>query len=170
MFCESTPPIYLSLKPQKWSIDFPGSSAGKESACNVGDQGLIPGSERSPGEGNGYPLQYSCLKNAMDRGAWRATVYRITKNWTQLSNKHFLHFQKKDALKSGNKTHFFHGTHFSLDQFHSFNKYSQSTYYDTCLATAVNQRAKHVCRYFNKSSHLIRCHEEHMALPPNYHH
>ena len=50
-----------------WS--FPGSSDGKASACNVGDMGLIPESERSPGEGNGNPLQYSCLENPMDRGA-----------------------------------------------------------------------------------------------------
>ena len=49
---------------------FPGGSDGKESACNVGDPGLIPGSARSPGEGNGYPLQYSHLKNSMDRGVW----------------------------------------------------------------------------------------------------
>ena len=50
---------------------FPHSSVGKESACNAGDQGSIPGSGRSPGEGNGNPLQYSCLKNSMDRGASR---------------------------------------------------------------------------------------------------
>ena len=49
---------------------FPGSSDGKASAFNVGDPGLIPGSRRSPGEGIGNPLQYSCLKNPMDRGAW----------------------------------------------------------------------------------------------------
>ena len=56
-------------------MDFPGSSDGKESpACNVGDMGSIPGSERSPGEGKGYPLQYSCLGNPMNRGAWCATV------------------------------------------------------------------------------------------------
>ena len=48
---------------------YPGGSDGKASACNAGDPGLIPGSERSPGEGNGYPLQYSCLENSMDRGA-----------------------------------------------------------------------------------------------------
>ena len=48
---------------------FAGGSDSKESACNAGDLGLIPGSERSPGEGNGYPLQYSCLENAMDRRA-----------------------------------------------------------------------------------------------------
>ena len=52
-----------------------GGSDGKESACNAGDLGLIPGLGRCPGEGNGYPLQYSCLENPMDRGAWWATVY-----------------------------------------------------------------------------------------------
>ena len=51
---------------------FPGSSAGKESACNAGDSGLISGLGRSLEEGNGYPLQYSCLENSMDRGAWQA--------------------------------------------------------------------------------------------------
>ena len=50
---------------------FPGGSEGKESACNVGDLGLIPELGRSPGEVNGYPLQYSCLKNSMDRGPWQ---------------------------------------------------------------------------------------------------
>ena len=49
---------------------FPDGSVGKESACNVGDPGLIPAWGRSPGEGNGNPLQYSCLENPMDRGAW----------------------------------------------------------------------------------------------------
>ena len=61
---------------------FPGSSAGKESACNVGDVGLIPGLGRSPGEGNGNPLQCSCLENSMDRGAWQATVHGVEKSWT----------------------------------------------------------------------------------------
>ena len=54
---------------------FPGGAEVKESACNVGDLGLIPGSGRSPGEGNGNPLQYSCLENPMDGGAWWATVH-----------------------------------------------------------------------------------------------
>ena len=53
---------------------FPGGSDGKESAYNAGDQGLIPGSGRSPGKGNGHPLQYSCLESPMERGAWWATV------------------------------------------------------------------------------------------------
>ena len=53
-------------------MDFPGGSEGKESACNAGDLGSIPGLGRSPGEGNGNPLQCSCLENPMDRGAWRA--------------------------------------------------------------------------------------------------
>ena len=61
---------------------FPGGSDGKESACNAGDPGLIPWLGRSPGEGNDNPLQYSCLENSMDRGAWRATVHGVTKSWT----------------------------------------------------------------------------------------
>ena len=65
---------------------FPGGSDGKESAHNVGNTGLIPGLGNSPGEGNGNPLQYSCLENSMDRGAWQATVYRITKRGTELSS------------------------------------------------------------------------------------
>ena len=60
-------------------MDFPGSSNGKESACNSVDQGLIPGSGRS-GEGNSYPLQYSCLENPMDRGTWWATVHGVAKD------------------------------------------------------------------------------------------
>ena len=62
---------------------FPGSSDGNESACNAGDLGLIPVSGRSPGGGNGSPLQYSCLEEPMDRGAWRATVHEVTKSRTR---------------------------------------------------------------------------------------
>ena len=58
-------------------MDFSWSSVSKESACNAGDLGLIPGLGRSPGEGNGNPLQYSCLENPTDRGAWQATIYRV---------------------------------------------------------------------------------------------
>ena len=68
------------------NVGFPGGSEGKASAHNGGDPCSTPGSRRSPGEGNGNPLQYSCLKNSMDRGAWWATVLRITKSRTWLSN------------------------------------------------------------------------------------
>jgi len=68
------------------SVGFPGGSDGKESACNAGNSTSISGSGRSPGEGNGYPLQYSCLENFMDRGAWRVTVHWISKSWTWLSD------------------------------------------------------------------------------------
>ena len=61
---------------------------GKEPACNTGDLGSIPGSGRSPGEANGNPLQYSCLENPMDRGAWRAIVHGITKSRTRLNHRH----------------------------------------------------------------------------------
>ena len=59
------------------SKHFPHSSVSKESACNAGDPDLIPGSGRFPGEGNGNPLQYSCLDNPMDRGAWQAIVHGV---------------------------------------------------------------------------------------------
>ena len=66
--------------PMPRFLDFPGGSAGKESTCNMGDLGSIPGLERSPGEGNGYPLQYSDLENPMDG---------VAKSWARLSDFHF---------------------------------------------------------------------------------
>ena len=65
-------------------MGFPGGSEGKESACNAGDLGSIPGLGRSPGGGHCNPLQYSCLENPMDRGAWQAIVPGVTKSWTRL--------------------------------------------------------------------------------------
>jgi len=67
-------------------LSFPGGSDSKESTCNAGDPDLIPGLGRSPAEGNGNPLQYSCLDNSMDREAWQAIVHGVTKRWTLLSN------------------------------------------------------------------------------------
>ena len=66
---------------------FPGGSNGRESACNVGYLGSIPGSGRSPRGGNGNLLQYSCLENSMHRGAWWATVHGVAKSWTRLSDQ-----------------------------------------------------------------------------------
>ena len=59
---------------------FPGGSDSKESTCNAGNLGSVPGLGRSPGEGNGYPLQYSCLESPMGRGAWEVTVHGVAKN------------------------------------------------------------------------------------------
>ena len=67
-------------------LGFSGGSDGKESTCNSGDPGLIPGSGRSPGEENGNPLQCSCLENPIDRGAWWAAVHGLEKSQTQQSN------------------------------------------------------------------------------------
>ena len=61
------------------AVGFPGDSDGKESACSAGDPGSIPGSGRSPGEGNGNPLQYPCLENPMERGAWWAISHGVAK-------------------------------------------------------------------------------------------
>ena len=65
---------------------FPGGLKGKASAHNAGDPGSIPELGRSPGEGNGNPLQYSCLENHMDGGAWEAAVHGVAKSWTRLSD------------------------------------------------------------------------------------
>ena len=76
---------FKTLKKKKKTLKgFPNVSDGKESACNAGNLGLIPGSGRSPGKGNGNPIHYSCLENSMDREAWRATVHGVTKSQTQL--------------------------------------------------------------------------------------
>ena len=67
-------------------MGFPGDSDNKESACNSGDQGSIPGLGRSPGEGKSNPFQYSCLENSMDLGAWWASVHGVTKSETGLND------------------------------------------------------------------------------------
>ena len=79
LYCQRGLPVWL-----RWQRIF-----------NTGDVSLIPGLWRLPGEGNGYPLQYCCLENPMDRGAWWATVHEVTDSWIGLSNKyfHFLHFK-----------------------------------------------------------------------------
>ena len=77
--------MYVVVSAQK---SFPLSPVGKESACNAGDPGSIPGSGRSPEEGNGNPLQYSCLENPMDRGAWGATIHRVSQSDTTEATEH----------------------------------------------------------------------------------
>ena len=81
--------MFFSIVMYEWG--FPGGSDGKESACNAEDLGSIPGSGRSPGEGNGNPLQYSYLENHMDRGAWQATVHKVAKSQTQPSIPLYIH-------------------------------------------------------------------------------
>ena len=76
------------IATQYWVLGFPGTVVKNVLANegDAGDTGSIPGSGRSPGRGNGHPLQYSCLENSMDRGAWRGTVLGVAKSWTQLSD------------------------------------------------------------------------------------
>ena len=79
----------------------PWSLSGKESTCDAGDLGSVPGLGRSPGEGNGYPLQYSCLDNPIDRGAWWATIHGVMKSW--MTERHtFTH--KKYTMESKTQT------------------------------------------------------------------
>ena len=79
-------PIILSEVSQKKEHNYCIGSEDKASACNMGDPDSIPGLGRSPGEGNDNPLQYSCLENPMDRGAWWATIYGVTKSRTRLND------------------------------------------------------------------------------------
>ena len=99
------------------ALGFSCSSVGKESACNAGNLGSIPGLGRAPREGNGNPLQYSCLKNPMDRGAWQATVHGVTKSLTQLKqlSRHTCKIQKL-----ANKTMFYFSSVQSLSHVRLF--------------------------------------------------
>ena len=85
-FLDGEDPLEKDRLPAPGFLDFPGGSGGKESACNVGDLGSIPGLGRSPGGGHGNPLQYSCLKNPIDRRVWWPAVHGVTKSQTQLSD------------------------------------------------------------------------------------
>ena len=79
-------------------LGFPGGPGSKAATCTAGHLGPIPGSGRSPGGGNGYPLQYSCLENPMDRGTWRATVYSATTEVTQRTHVHVKRRTFKDLM------------------------------------------------------------------------
>ena len=76
----------------RWPLPGPTGSEGEESACNAGDLGLMPGLGKSPGEGKGNPLQYSCLENPMGRGTWRATVHGVTESWLDWVTNTFTFF------------------------------------------------------------------------------
>ena len=78
----SSAKIYINSQ----EMGFYGGTEGRESACNAGDPGSIPGLGRSPGEEHGNPLQYSCLENSMDRGTWQATAHGVTKSWIPMSD------------------------------------------------------------------------------------
>ena len=84
-------------------MGFPGGSAGRESACSVRVLGSIPGSGISPEEGNGNALQYSCVGNPMDRGAWRVTVHGVAKSQTQPTNQALTYTQRRPCGDSGRR-------------------------------------------------------------------
>ena len=93
----------LILNHYAFHCGFPHSSVGKESACNAGNLGSAPGLGGSPGEGNGNPLQYSCLENPMDRGAWRATVHRVARvrhDWATTHHHHHALLSQCSAFQS----------------------------------------------------------------------
>ena len=90
------PVVHRASLVAQWVKNLPTM---KETACNAGDPGSMPESGRAPGEGNGNPLQYSCMENPMNRGVWRATVHRFTKSQTRLSDLTLFQILKDDAVK-----------------------------------------------------------------------
>ena len=91
----SSPPkdqTHVSVSSALLADYLPGGSDGKQSVCNAGDLGSIPGSRRPFGEANGYPLQYSCLEKSMDRRVCQATFHGVTKSWTHLRTNTFTSF------------------------------------------------------------------------------
>ena len=82
-----TPKYNLGSRVHQSHLGFPSDSVVKSLSANAGDMGSIPGLGRSPGGRNGTPLQYSCLENFKDRGAWRVTDHGVTKSWTKLASK-----------------------------------------------------------------------------------
>ena len=90
----------IFFQPGSRKNGLPDGSDGKASVSNAGDPGLNPGSGRSPGEGNCNPLQYSCLENPMDRGAWWATVHGVAKSRTRLSNFTYSSKEENEACFS----------------------------------------------------------------------
>ena len=100
--------LFTKYTVREFGMDI-GGSEGKASACSVGDVSLIPGSGRSRGEGNGNPLQCSCLENPTDRGAWWATVYGVAKSQTRLSEFTSLHFTSLHVHTATFKMHHLQG-------------------------------------------------------------
>ena len=109
---------YLGLGHCICFLSFPGGSVVKNSLANAGDArdvGLIPVSGRSPGEGSVNPLQYSCLEHSMDREPWQATVYGVTKSWTQLSARTHTHTHTHPYLLSQESCSVFHSVLYVLN-------------------------------------------------------
>ena len=102
----------VQTRPSKFhvSLGFSGASDGKESACSMEKLCSVPGSGRSLGEGNGNPLQYSCLENPMDGGAWWATVHGVSKSQTRLST----HAHARGCARTRAHTHTHTHTHIKL--------------------------------------------------------
>ena len=97
LLCSLLPGEIISLSFST-SLDFPGGSDSKASAYSAGDPGSIPRSGRSSGAGTGNPLQYSCLENPMDRGAWWATIHGVAKSQTQLSDFTFFFYFTQNSV------------------------------------------------------------------------
>ena len=131
---------------------FPGGSDSKESAFSAGDQGLIPESGRSPGEGNGNPLQYYCLENSMDRGAWQTTdlgLQRVRQDWVTntFTFNFFMYFSLNWSIPEFSlRSLYYHNTFHNLE--HTFRKLPLSSTPTVNLIFAINMvKLKHSLIY-----------------------
>ena len=120
-------------------LGFPCDSAGKESTCNVGDLGSIPGLERFSGEGNGYPLQYSRLENSMD-----CVLHGVAKSWTWLSDFHKHYIQKYFLLSYITVLRYLSWQYFSLECFKISYLFIGTLYKQTSLTVSL----KYFCKIF----------------------
>ena len=120
-------------------LGFPCDSAGKESACNVGDLGLIPGLGRPPGEGDGYPLQYSRLENSMG-----SILHGVAKSWTWLSDSHKHYIQKHYLLSYITVLRYLFWQYFSLECFKISYLFIGTLYKQTSLTVFL----KYFCKIF----------------------
>ena len=116
-------------------MGFPGGSEGKASACSAGDPGLIPGPGRSSGEGNGNPLQYSCLENPKNEEAWQAVVHGVAKSWTRLSSFTFTFSRPMYPVRS------------SFDFYFHIPKYTDKVSFPSCL----------ICQYLSSIHEELLC-------------
>ena len=118
-------------------------------AGDIKDVSSIPGSERSLGGGNGNPLQYSCLENPMDRGAWQATVHRVTKSWTRLKQQHAIPNRVKETIKKKSQVSIFEAyecKNLQQNVIRLNQQYINIIYHDKVQFIPVSQEWFNICK------------------------
>ena len=138
---------------KKLQRSFPGGSASKESACNAGDPGLISGLGRSPGGGNGNPLQYSCLENRMDRGAWRATVHGVA--GSDMTGNTFTFISQLSTTEPGTHIYLYHTSKGILESSEIKNRQVYHIIIQLLIIIAYNNICEKLTTYFIRLSYIL---------------